>query len=145
METFNFRKENYVYDYPPQAAGTFRDTRNSIMCTNPALNMQCYINYIELLDGMRDMWKNHGYLHMGMMPVVMGPSFMHRQLLDVIGARLNEIGLIYYSVPPVSLMHDVCKIEDHDIWMFREDAAEYMGRSNTTAVEFLRRILACYI
>lgn len=141
MNTYNFKIENYTYDYPSQAAGTFKDLRNGILCTNPSLNLECYLNYIQLLDGLKDLWKNNGYLHMGMMPVVMGPSFMHNRLVQLISARLNELGITYYSMPPVSLLYDICRMDEQDIWMFREDAAKFVGKSNVTAIEFLRRCL----
>lgn len=140
FQTYNFRQENYDYSYPVQAAGSFRESRNGVICTNPSLDLECYINYLDLLDNHKDIWKNNGYLHLGMMPVVMAPSFMQRKFTELICAKLNELGARYYSMPPISLFYEVCKLDEPDIWMFREDAAKLIGRTNVTAVDFLREV-----
>ena len=138
MNTYNFCMEPYSYSYPLVAKGSFRDMRNGIVCINPSLDIECYLNYLSLLSDMKNSWKSNGYLHLGMMPVVMGPSFMQRGLTDLICKYLNDKNVKYYSMPPVSLLYDKCKLPDNDIWMFREDAAKMMGKSNVTAEQFLR-------
>jgi hypothetical protein len=107
--------------------GTFRDARNGIICVNPTCDLECYINYIKLLNLYRDSWKSYGYLDLGMIPVVMGPSFLNDSLHELLSAKLSRQALKIYSMPPVSLMFDRCKIPIQDIWVFKEDAAEAMG------------------
>lgn len=141
METYNFRTTNYVYNYPDAAEGRFIDTRNGIACTNPSLNLECYLNYLQLLNDLKGTWKSVGYLHLGMMPVVMAPSFMQRPCIDIVCQKLDAVGVKYYNLPAVSLLYENCRMSDRDIWMFREDAAKLFGVSNITADEFLRRLL----
>ena len=138
IETFNFRLSNYDYSYPAAVEGSFTDYRNGIVCKNPSLNLECYLNYLQLLNDSKERWKSNGYLHLGMMPVVMAPSFMQRKFTDLICDRLNAFDIKYYSMPPVSLFYENCKIPERDIWVFREDAAKLMGVNNTTAEQFLR-------
>lgn len=140
IQTYNFRLEDYQYNYPEQACGSFEDTRNGIICTNPSLDLECYINYLQLLESRKDFWRNNGYLHLGMMPVVMAPSFMQRRLSELICAKLNELGVKYYTMPPVALLYDICRISEQDIWMFRSDAAKVINKENVRAVDFLREV-----
>lgn len=140
FQTYNYRHESYDYVYPVQATGSFRESRNGVVCTNPSLDLECYLNYLELLELHKDIWKSNGYLHLGMMPVVMAPSFMQRKFTELICAKLNEMGAKYFSMPPISLFYEVCKMDEPDIWMFREDAAKLVGKTNVTAVDFLREV-----
>ncbi|MBQ2885879.1 MAG: hypothetical protein IJE43_19310 [Alphaproteobacteria bacterium] len=141
METFNFRTTDYTYDYPQEAKGRFIDARNGIACTNPSLDLECYLNYLQLLNDLKDSWKSVGYLHLGMMPVVMAPSFMQRPCTNIICSKLDALDIKYYSLPAVSLLYENCKMSDRDIWVFREDAAKLFNVPNITASDFLRRLL----
>lgn len=141
MKTYNFRREPYAYTYPAPAQGAITDLRNGIVCINPSLNLECYLNYLELLDSLKDTWKGTGYLHLGMMPVVMAPSFFPRKFTSLICEKLDEKNVKYFSMPPVSLLYDNCRLADTDIWMFREDAAKMKGVSNIKAVDFLRWVI----
>lgn len=144
-ETYNFREEPYDYIYPQLNESEFKDYRNEIMCVHPTVDWECYFNYLELLENHKNKWKSFGYLDLGMMPVVMGPSFMHEALMRDIVPRLEQIkrkhpDLKYYYMAPVAFFKENVKLSFKDIWMFREDAAKVMngGTKNVSAIEFLR-------
>lgn len=142
MKTYNFRTQEYTYSYPPIYKDEFRDGRNGIICVNPSVNIECYINYIDLLNGLTSQWKSAGYLDLGMMPFVMLPSFMPQQMKPALVALASNIGLPCYDMPPVSVMFAACKMPEEDIWVLKSDVAKIMGvpESQVTLGRFLRRI-----
>ena len=140
QKTFNFKTENYNYNYPEQCKGEFKDYRNGIVCCSPSLDLECYLNYIELLNMYRFKWVSYGYLDLGMMPLAMGPSFFHDNLVKVAVEKLADRNIELYSMPPVSLMYEKCNIPSNDLWVFREDAARLMSKpaEEISAVDFIR-------
>lgn len=139
MNTYNFRLERYVYTCPPDCKGIFRDARNGVQCEDPTLDMECYYNYLYYLNSQRGLWKNFGYLDVGMMPVAMGPSFMQSGLITVIPQVMDKVGIKCYRMKPVSLLFDKCNLPIEDLWVFREDVGKYMGTEAVTVERFLRR------
>lgn len=140
MITYNFRKEPYRYAYPKECERTFRDLRNGIDCINPSADLECYFNYLQLLNAHTDQWRSVGYLDKGMMPLVMGPSFMHEGLMNLVMGQISNLEIQPYRLKPVTLLYEDRKLPFEDIWVFREDAAKLMGISNgkVTAEQFLR-------
>ena len=89
----------------------YRDERNGIYCYRLGNDyLRTYINYIELLNLHRNDWKNVGYLDLGMMPLVMAPSFMQELLTDSLCKFANRLNIPVYSMPPVSVMFGRCKM-----------------------------------
>lgn len=139
MTVYNFKINNYDYKAPAGLEGQYKDLRNGFMCVNPTFDLECYLNYIELLNIMISDWRSFGYLDLGMMPVIMGPSFMQEALRMRLLPVLSEHNVPVYSMPPVSLMYEACNLPLEDVWIFREDAAKLVGGSNKiTANSFIR-------
>ena len=127
VQTFNFRLEHYDYKVEARFCGNFRDMRNNIDCSNPTADIQCYLNYIEYLNLNRQNWKSYGYLDLGMMPLVMAPSFLHSSLIDPLVTVANKFNLKVYNMPPISLLCETCKVTEEDIWVFKSDVAKLTG------------------
>lgn len=144
--TYNFKLEKYDYEFDPKYQGEFKDSRNGFKCTNPTVDLECYKNYIELLNLHRDKWKSFGYLDLGLMPVAMGPSFMQNWLAELMTGILNQLHITPYFLPPVSLMNTQCKMPVNDIWVMKEDVAKLLGVpadkvTTVQFIEFLQKIL----
>lgn len=126
-KTYNFKLEQYDYKCPDSCIGEFKDHRNGFVCINPTVDLDCYINYIELLNLHKDKWQNYGYLDLGMMPLAMGPSFMQSSLVKSLTEIMKACRVKCYSLPPVSLMYSSCKLPVNDIWVFKSDISKMLG------------------
>lgn len=112
----------------------YEDTRNDIMCKTDKLDLQLYVNYIQLLNGLRTgsagvNWVQNGYLDLGMMPLAMAPSFMQSAVSNAMANVAKKLGVSIYFMPPVSLLKDKCNIASNDIWVFKEDVANALGKN----------------
>lgn len=122
------------------------DSRNGIWCYEPTNDMTTYINYIELLNGIRNGvggvggWKSFGYLDLGMMPLAMAPSFLQQTIFDGMAKIANQFNLPVYMLPPVTLLQDKCKLPQSDIWVFKSDVAKLFGKNESEVcfMNFLR-------
>lgn len=138
MKTYNFlteKPENIKVN-----AKEYRDTRNGIICVEPSVDLQCYINYIDYLNLYRNEWASYGYLDLGMMPLAMAPSFMHGAISASISSIANKLNIPVYSMPPVSVFLRKCNIGENDIWVFKRDIAAIMkvDGSQVSLTKFLR-------
>jgi len=121
-----------------------RDTRNGIICYRPGKDpVQSYMNYIDLLNLHRSEWKSTGYLDLGMMPLVMGPSFLQDILVDAICDFASKLKLQVYTMPPVSMMFAKCNVTTPDIWVFKKDIAKIMGLDENARVSFSKFMRWC--
>lgn len=140
IKTYNFKIEPYDYSVPDGCVGEFRDYRNGFICVNPTPDLECYINYIELLNLHRDKWKSVGYLDLGMMPIAMLPSFLPNSIKEALVNIMNTYNIPCYNMPPVSVMNSVCKLPEDDIWVFKSDVSAVTGipENQLTLERFLR-------
>lgn len=141
MKTYNFVvMEGEHRDTEEQKKRTFRDTRNGIICIEPTMDMECYMNYIDLLNLHRDKWVNYGYLDLGMMPLAMAPSFMQGAIREGMATIANGLNVPIYYMPAVSLLFERCSVGEDDIWVFKSDIARVMNIPETqvTLNKFLR-------
>ena len=137
--TYNFLPANdSSIIIPEEYNKLYVDGRNNIRCMGITADLECYINYIRLLNGLRDRWVGFGYLDLGMIPAAMGPSFMHRAVTEVMSKLLGIKGVRAYALPSVSFLCDSRRLGTKDIWVFREDAAKAMGKDTVTTEEFIR-------
>lgn len=121
-----------------------RDTRNGIVCYKPGTDpIRSYLNYIDLLNLHRNEWRNTGYLDLGMMPLVMGPSFLQDILVDAICDFASKLKLQVYTMPPVSMMFTKCNVTTPDIWVFKKDIARIMGLGEDARVSFSKFMRWC--
>jgi len=138
MLTYNFLPASE--ERAKKADVKYRDQRNGITCANPSLDIECYINYIDLLNLHRDKWVNYGYLDLGMMPLAMAPSFMQGVVSQAMSTVANKLGIPIYSMPAVSLFFERCSVGENDIWVFKKDIAQVMktDESKVSLGGFLR-------
>lgn len=137
IETFNFRMTDYDRKVPEVLHGKkIMDLRNGIVCKEPTLDFECYLNYLQLLNSMRDKWVNTGYLQLGMIPVIMAPQFMHNSFFETF-LRMNDVDIKFHTMQSVSLMKSNYITRDHDLWVFREDAARVVGTETINSIKFL--------
>lgn len=125
IETYNFKTQPYNYVTPYR--GRQLDKRNGIVCIDPTADIECYLNYIEFLNLNRDKWKSYGYLDLGMMPLVSGPSFMQGALIDALVKIATVYEIPCYTMPPISLFFNSCKLAEEDVWVFKADVAKVTG------------------
>lgn len=105
----------------------FIDERTKVICVEPTYDLQCYINYLEMLNCMRDKWKNFGYLDLGMVPVAYFPSFFPSEFRIGIVKAFKQVGLQTYLMPAISFTNEGYKSQELDAWAFREDVAKCYG------------------
>lgn len=130
LKTFNFRTEDYLAPNDPRiTVGEYTDLRNGIVCVNPTCDIECYINYLQYLNTKIQDWRSYGYLDLGMMPFVMGPSFLQLALRNYLTVKASDLNITLYQMQPVSQLYSACKLPHSDIWVFREDAARIIGMS----------------
>lgn len=126
--TYNFTTNPDKYkSHPDIINGTIHDSRNGIDTTNIIPGLQCYVNYLDLLVMLRDKWISVGYLDLGMVPVIMGPSFMHEPLVTTLLPIIQSKGLKVMPMPGTSFMLGNSMVGSTEYWAFREDAAEFLG------------------
>lgn len=126
-ELYNFSLDKNKYtNHPDMIYTELTDTRNGISTTNLIPGIQCYINYIELLLSFRDKWVSTGYLDLGMIPIIVGPSFMHEVLVNTILPVIQSNNLKIYALPATSfILYDTMK-GTTDYWAFRSDVAKFL-------------------
>lgn len=122
------------------------DKRNYIECygfdASKDKVIDLYINYIRLLNGMKNQWKSWGYLDFGLVPVVMAPSFIHTAIKETIVDRLGLLGIEFHLLPSMSFltgeMNNV--VGDTDVWVSREVISEVMDIpvNQVTVEKFIR-------
>ena len=105
---------------------TIKDNRNNISVVNLIPNTQGYLNYLKLLMSLRDKWVSVGYLDLGMIPIIMGPSFWHDVLVSTWLPNIKSAGLIVYPMPGVSLLCSNNMRGVTDYWAFRDDVAKFL-------------------
>lgn len=126
--TYNFSTDEDKYKkHPDMIYTSIKDKRNGISTTNLIPGMQAYANYLDLLLMLRDKWISTGYLDLGMIPVIVAPSFMHEALITSLLPIIQAQGLKVIPMPGSSFMLNNSMAETTDYWAFREDAAEYLG------------------
>lgn len=118
------------------------DFRNGIYCANPTLDIDCYINYIDYLNMSQEDWVSYGYLDLGMVPLVMLPSFFPQDVKDILSTAAQQVGIKVFPMPPVSHLKGSYKGTTSDVWVFREDLAEVLGCSymDATLTNWLKQI-----
>lgn len=143
LETYNFKLENYNYEKVPGHEGQHKDLRNGIICIAPTFDLECYLNYIQLLNFHRDKWKSFGYLDLGMMPLAMAPSFMQTSIKPILVKAMKQMEIDCISLPPVSVMYETSRMPEEDIWVFKSDVAEKFGidKDKVTLERLLRRLM----
>ena len=119
------------------------DLRNGIVCYAPTLDLRCYLNYIQFLNMCRTDWTSNGYLDMGMVPLVMTPSFFPEQIRDLISNVVQKQGVPVYAMPPVSNLKGTYRGVASDVWVFRKDLAKVLNvrEKDATLSNWLRSVM----
>lgn len=118
------RQEGVPYKY---------DKRNGIWCLNPTEDIVMYRNYIEYLNSCYSDWVNYGYLDAGLVPLLMGPSFV----ADNLNSQVMEIAKVWrvplHPMKAVSFLNKGYVGGTKDIWVKKEDLARVLGVSEEKA------------
>ena len=127
MLTYNFKTQPYAYETPYK--GEYRDLRSGFVCKDPTGDLQCYINYIDLLNEERQNWNNYAYLDFGLMPLVMLPTFlMHNsQIEDALVKMVRNLNVTCYSLPASSVMYKSVNLPKNDIWVEKAEIARVLN------------------
>ena len=128
--TYNFTFDpNCEKSNPKCCRTTLTDRRNNIDVINIVpQGTKSYLNYLDLLISLRDKWVSVGYLDLGMIPILMGPTFMHETFVDSYFPIIQNMGLPLYAMPGVSFLCDSAVVRDvTDYWAFRDDVGKFLG------------------
>lgn len=126
--TYNFSTDEEKYKkHKDMIYTTIKDKRNGISTTNLIPNLQAYANYLDLLLMLRDKWISTGYLDLGMIPVIVAPSFMQEALVTNLLPIIQGQGLKVVPMEGTSFMLNNSMADTTDYWIFRDDAAAYIG------------------
>ena len=119
------------------------DRRNGIYCIEPTRDIICYKNYLDYLNSCYNEWKSYGYFDMGMIPLIMAPSFMQDAMNSALMAIVENWKIQVFSMRPVSLLGGTY-IGSKDAWVRRRDFAMATGMDVNTASlsDYLNRILS---
>lgn len=149
LTTYNFKSEPYDYECKESLKNLeILDRRNGILCRGPSCNFECYLNYIDLLNLNQNKWTNYGYLDLGMMPLAMAPDFMQPVIRDLMLQMCRVLGIPSYLMPPVSLLYNIVRVKEEDVWAFKDDVARVMRLSpqKVTLERFIKwAMLECKI
>lgn len=128
--TYNFVQDPEKYKNDTQLIKeSFKDVRNGITTTGIVPGIQCYLNYMNLLLSVRNKWNSNGYLDLGMIPIVVGPSFLHQILLTKLQVSIADSGLKIHSMPSTSFLLSSSDMQFEDYWAFRSDVANFLETS----------------
>lgn len=113
-------------EYKEKDAIVAFDKRNSIICINPTLDVQCYLNYIMYLDSHYSEWVGCGYMDMGLVPILMCPSFMADTIQQQVYAIAQKWDCSIYALRAVSFLNRGYVGATKDIWVKKEDLAKIL-------------------
>lgn len=125
--TYNFCRQDKNEEHKDMINRAMTDTRNGITTVKLIPNMQSYVNYMELLIMYRDKWVSTGYLDLGMIPIITGPSFMHEVLVRELLPKIESSGLIVQPMPATSFLLNSNRTGSTEYWAFRDDVGKYLG------------------
>lgn len=111
----------------PSGSGKLLDRRNNIVSSYNTLDFKCYNNYLTLLLENRDKWKNYGYLDLGLIPVIMGPSWLHDRLVEALLPIAGKMKLELIELPGASFASNKNYSTVKDYWCKRVVASEFLG------------------
>lgn len=142
LKTINFKPIQSDIVIPDDATKKY-DLRNGIVCISPTMDLECYYNYIQFLNLYQSDWKSLGYLDMGMIPLVMLPSFFPEELKEILSTAATSQGIKVYAMPPVSNLKGAYRGTVSDVWVYREDLAKVLNvrYQEATLSRWLREIM----
>lgn len=103
------------------------DKRNGITCINPTLDVKCYKNYINCLNMYYNNWLSYGYLDLGLVPVLIAPSFMSDELNESVGTIAKAWPFSIYTMRPTSFLQTSYRGATKDVWIKKEDMAKLIN------------------
>ncbi len=126
--TYNFCLEDKNFsNNPTSIKRVLVDSRNNIETNFLIPGVQSYLNYLNLLMLMRDKWYSTAYLDLGMIPIIVAPSFMQEALVNSILPNFSKTGLNIYPLPSSSFLSRNGYKGVAEYWAFRSDLAEYLN------------------
>lgn len=128
---YNFTADGLKYaNVEGKIETELKDTRNGFRTIDLVPGIESYLNYLDLLMKYRNRWVNVGYLDLGMIPIIMGPSFLHKSLVEIYTNKLTEAGLKLIPVPAVSFMYQTPTLKNiTDYWAFRDDVSMLLAKA----------------
>lgn len=118
------------------------DRRNGIYCIAPTNDIVCYINYLDYLNSLYNEWKSYGYFDLGLIPLIMAPSFMQDTLMNDLGVIVRAWSIPIYTMNACSFLGG-SYFGTKDSWVKRTDFAAVTGLPENTAClsKHLRNIM----
>ena len=137
LTTYNFK---VVGESEEEIISEHKDYRNGIVCYNSSLDLQCYYNYLECLNMNMKYWRSYGYLDLGLMPLAMGPSFLHQILQEQLLQLTKILGVTSLLLPAASFFYDKPVWSGTDIWLYKDEVSRLTGipESKLTTEKLLR-------
>lgn len=119
------------------------DKRNGIWCLSPTYDLHCYLNYIKYLNLHYSEWKAYGYLDLGLVPILICPSFMADEMNEQVGTLAKSWTCPVYSMKSTSFLQSGYNGMTNDVWVRREDLAQMLGvpLKQATTSKFLEAAL----
>lgn len=103
------------------------DTRNSIYCLDPTMDIECYKNYIDYLNAHYNEWRSYGYMDMGLVPITLEPSFLKSWWEGTRYKLPMLLNCPVYSLRAVSFLNNGYVGSTKDSWVRRCDLAVSLG------------------
>ena len=130
ISTYNFKLEKEAIPAGVEyISSKLLDRRNNIEVVNLVPGIQSYINYLDLLMYLRGDWCSYGYLDLGMIPIIMAPSFMQEPITKLLLPVIKQSGLNIHSMPATSFLRKDTLTGTYEFWAFREDVGKFLGCS----------------
>lgn len=146
---YNYDKEDKMSDVM-RASGNklyvcgrpyIKDTRNHITTRDFYFgDPEGYCNYLRrVLESPRT---SYGYLDLGMIPIIMAPPILHPVIQSILLGKLSKAKLDVYPLPAKSMCSAFDPKNITDYWMFREDAAKFVGKDllKVTSEDVIRKV-----
>lgn len=118
------------------------DRRNGIYCIEPTHDIYCYANYLDYLNSCYDEWQSYGYFDMGLIPLILAPSFMHELMTAELIKIVEAWNIPIYNMRAVSFLGG-SYIGAKDSWVKRSDFVAVTGLPENTAClsDYLKSIM----
>lgn len=109
------------------------DSKNCIYCANPTYDLDCYYNYLVLLNKLYPDWVKYGMFDIGYKPYLYFPSFWTKSDVDMVLKKLtNDLGIGLHEQKSGSFMYLGKAFGPNEYWIKDSDLRTVMEYCNHT-------------